>query len=405
MIGKDMLETSNSNLGVVQRTKQKFRRNLERVENHGVNCIPSPFKFFRNEFPGVEQKKYYLVSGAAKSAKTQLTSLLFLYTPLLYAYYNPDKVRIKIFYFNLEESDERITARFMSYLLYTMANPCIRKSPMDLESIIEGKPITHDILDVLDTTEFNNILDFYQSHVEWGTSRNPTGCWRQVSDYAKKHGTIYEKYDKIKDKMVPDYYVPNDKEEYVIIIWDHAGLTRQERDKESKQLLSLKESIDKLSSYFVDFRDFYHYTPVLIQQQNADTISLEAYRYKKIMPTLAGLADTKNTGKDCNLLLGITNPHAFEIGDYRGYNTQKLGGWCRFVEAVMNRDGESNGYLPLYFDGAVNYFEALPKFGDERKLEEIYRRIAHNTAPDAEVNTNNDDNDVLSFGEPFSESK
>jgi hypothetical protein len=96
------------------------------------------------------------------------------------------------------------------------------------------------------------------------------------------------------------------------------------------------------------------------------------------MPTLAGLADTKNTGKDCNLFLGVTNPHAFEIDDYRGYNTKRLGGYCRFLEVVMHRDGESNGYLPLYFDGAVNFFKPLPKFDDSAKLNQVYQIIDRN---------------------------
>ena len=35
---------------------------------HGrINCIPSPFKSFRKDFPGIEQGKYYLISGGSKS--------------------------------------------------------------------------------------------------------------------------------------------------------------------------------------------------------------------------------------------------------------------------------------------------------------------------------------------------
>ena len=67
-------------MNVVQRTLQGFRDNKRKIVEGGVNCIPSPFTCFRNDFPGIEKGKYYLVSGAAKSAKTQLSSLLFLYT-------------------------------------------------------------------------------------------------------------------------------------------------------------------------------------------------------------------------------------------------------------------------------------------------------------------------------------
>lgn len=54
-------------MNVVERTKKGFRDNLEKIEKGGVNCIPSPFTYFRNDFPGIEKGKYYLISGAAKS--------------------------------------------------------------------------------------------------------------------------------------------------------------------------------------------------------------------------------------------------------------------------------------------------------------------------------------------------
>lgn len=367
-------------MNVVERTKKGFRDNLRKIEEGGVNCIPSPFSSFRNDFPGPEKGKYYLISGAAKSAKTQIASLLFLYTPLLYAYEHPDQVRVKIFYFPLEETEEKITARFMSHLLYKLSdeNNKIRMSPMVLNSINEKNRANHEVLDLLDTEKYNNILDFYLKCVEFKKDKNPTGCMKQVIKYAEENGTIHKKWDERLQKMVFDYYEPNDPDEYVIIIWDHAGLTHTERDNETGRSLTLKESIDKLSSYFVDFRDNLHYTPVLIQQQNMDTISLDAYKQKKIMPTLAGLADTKNTGKDCSMFLGITNPYGFEIEDYRGYDTGMLGSYCRFFEVVMHREGESNGYLPLYFDGAVNHFFPLPKPDDKEGLKKVYNLIERN---------------------------
>lgn len=361
-------------MNVVQRTLQGFRERKRRVVEGGVNCIPSPFQNFRNDYPGVEQGKYYLVSGAAKSAKTQIASSLFVYEPLLYAYEHPDQVRVKLFYFPLEETPEKITARFCSYLLYRLSNHRIRVSPMVLNSTNENNAAPDEVLDMLDTIEYQSILNFYMEHTEFITQRNPTGCWKVILKYAQEHGKIVTKEAIIggEKKNLFDHYEPNDPNEYVIILWDHAGLTELERG------WNLKQCIDKLSEYFIDFRDKFHYTPVLVQQQNIDTISLDAFKQKKIMPTLAGLADTKNTGKDASVMLGITNPHAFEIDDYRGYDTKKLGGYGRFLEVVLNREGESNGYLPLYFDGAVNFFSPLPKPNELSKLGQVYQLIDHN---------------------------
>ena len=119
--------------------------------------------------------------------------------------------------------------------------------------------------------------------------------------------------------------------------------------------------MDKLSEYFMIFRNHYNYIPVNIQQQNAETISLDAFKSNKIRPTLAGLADTKNTGKDCSVMLGITNPFAFELPYYpypndannpNNYLIRNLKGYfrllevnnpfifikehCKIIEAVLN---------------------------------------------------------------------
>lgn len=360
----------------IDRILDDLDRRREKVLNGGVNCIPSPFPSFKTDFPGIEQGTYYLITGAAKSAKTQITSFLFLYTPVLYAYHHPDQVRLKIFYFPLEETKDKIITRFMSHLLYTMTNQQIRVSPRDLRSVNADKVNDSDkrYTELLRELDFRSILDFFVDHVEFVNQRNPTGLWMTANKYAEKHGKIFKKKEEFNGMEVEsfDHYEPNDPDEYVIFIWDHASLTEQERG------WNLKQCIDKLSEYCKDLRDNYNYIPVLIQQQNMDTISLDAYKQKKIMPTLAGLADSKNPGKDASLMLGITNPHAFEIDDYRGYDTKELGGYARFFEAVLAREGESNGYLPLYFDGATNFFGPLPKPDEKIKLSHVYQLIKKN---------------------------
>lgn len=353
----------------------------------GINCIPSPFPSFRRDFPGIEQGKYYLVSGASKSGKTQLASFLFLYTPVLYSYHHPDKLRLQIFYYPLEETPEKITMRFMCYLLYILSGMKIRISPMQLQSVDEREPVDSSILEILHSLEYQSILRYYEDHVHFMSARNPTGAWRDINAYAEEAGTIHKKTITVEnrqtgvtqEKEVFDYYEPKDKDEYVIIIWDHAANTSLEQGK------NLKDTIDKLSEYMMIFRNKYNYTPVLLQQQNAETLSLDAFKANKIRPTLAGLADSKNPGKDCSVMLGITNPFSFELPKYpsnsHGFDITKLKGYARFLEVVLNREGESNGMIGLYFDGAVNYFAPLPRFDDVTNLNKVYSLIQKNSIP------------------------
>lgn len=287
---------------LVQRVLDNLEERRQRVLRGEINCIPSPFKSFQDDFPGIEQGKYYLVSGASKSGKTQIASYLFLFTPILYAYNHPDKLRLKIFYFPLEETQEKITIRFMCYLLYVLSNRKVRVSPMHLQSVKQGQAVDKAILDTLNSPQYKAILDFYEEHVLFITERNPTGCWKTLNRYAQEAGIVHRKKVVIEnketgvrqEKEVFDFYEPKDPEEYVLIIWDHASLTEGERG------MSLKECIDKVSEYFMVFRNHYNYTPVLIQQQNIETTGLDAFKANRIRPTLAGLADSKNPGKDRN---------------------------------------------------------------------------------------------------------
>lgn len=77
-------------------------------------------------------------------------------------------------------------------------------------------------------------------------------------------------------------------------------------------------------------------------------------------------------------MIGITNPFSFEIPEYKHYNITKLKGYARFLEIVLNREGESNGVLALYFDGATNFFCPLPAYNNIPELNRVYKLIERN---------------------------
>ena len=347
----------------------------ERILNGDINCIPLPFKRFQSELPGIEQGKYYLISGATKASKTQLTNYIFMYNTILYSYYNQGIIQPKIFYYNLEETAEAITLRFMSYLLYILSNK--RISPTDLNSTNADNPLDEEIIDLLRSEEYTNILDCYEEIVSFMPSRNPTGVWKDLKSYADNHGTIHNKTCKYKDEFGVehtgeqfDYYEPNNPNEYVFIIIDHVSLLETERG------LTLRECINKLSEYMIILRNRYKYIPVIVQQQSTETTNLDAFKNNKIRPTMSGLSDSKYTAKDCDVMLGITNPFSYELPEYLQYNIQMFKGNFRCLEIVLNRSGQSNGICPLFFDGAINFFGELPLPNDKANLEKVYKRLA-----------------------------
>lgn len=366
---------------LVDRVIQSLKDRRQNILNGNINCIPSPFKRFSEDFPGIEQGKYYLVSASTKVGKTQLANYLFLYNSVLYAYNHPDKIALRILYYPLEETQEAITLRFMSYLLYTLSKGKIRRSPTDLKSVREEYPIEEEVIKTLESEEYSKILNFFEEHVTFVPDRNPYGVFRQAQLYAENNGkTITKKLDIVDNKTgkvvetkdVFDYYVPDNPKEYVMVIIDHISLISPEGK------MDLRESMNKLSDNMIQLRNRYNYIPVIIQQQGQETSNLEAFKANKIRPTISGLSDSKYTAKDCNVMLGLTNPYSHEMPEYGGYDITKLKGNARFLEVVINRDGISNGMIGLYFDGCTNFFKELPPPTDTKAMEVIYKTIQSN---------------------------
>ena len=354
---------------LIQRVIQTVEDRRQKILGGGVNCIPSPFDCFRYDFPGIEKGTYYLISGAAKASKSKITNYIFLFNTILYAYYHPEMVRLKIFYALLEEKAENITMKFICYLLFHLSGHRIRVDIKTLKSVDEHRIVQPEIIELIKSIEYQSILNFFEDHVEFIPDRNPTGIFNIVEKYAKDNGTVHTKKVEGFDKEVFDYYVPRDKDEYVLCIIDHIGLISTERGWD------LRTSIKKLSEYLKILRNKYDYTPVVVQQQNSETISLEAFKANKIRPTQKGLLDCQDTSRDCDMFLGITNPFSFELKEYLKYDITRLRGFARFLEVVQGRDGESNAVLGMYFDGATGYYAPLPKWDNIPELNHKYQLI------------------------------
>lgn len=362
----------------------KERRN--RLLNGQLNRIPSPFERFSNDFIGIEQGCYYTITSFTKGGKSQFTSFTFIYKPLMFCYYTKADIDIKILYFPLEETPERIMQRFISWLLYDLSKGKIRITPKDLRSTIS--PVSQEILDAINSDEIQNILKYFEEHVIFpDEAGNPTGIFKYCVKYAEEHGKAYTKVGKYKDdfgviqeRQVFDRYEQDNPNEYRLVIIDTINLIDTERG------MTLKQSMDKLSEYCAKYlRNRYHYSPVIIQQQAFEQEGNEALKIGRVRPSVAGLGDSKYTSRDSNIVLGLFSPFRFALKEYEGYDISKFKNNIRFLEMIVNRDGEMGGLCPLFFDGTVCQFSELPRPDDNEGIKKVYeylKKIRHtNSTP------------------------
>lgn len=364
------------------RTLSLIEERRNRILEGKVNCIPWGLPRFEEFSPGIEKKKYYIFSANSKIGKTQITDFLTLFNIAKRLVDGVLDVPVKIFYFSLEMTAEEKMLSCFSHILYVYEN--IRLSPTELKSTSSKKILDESVLETL--KKYKKYFDKIEEIVIFiDDVRTGYGMFNMVRDYMESNGTVYYKELTLTKKdqfgnnveyvqKVRDYYKPNNEEEYVLMIIDHISLISTE--SRNKIRLDLRESIGILSSdYLVRLRNIYSVTPIVIQQQASSQESVENKKSNKLKPSLDGLADNKSTQRDCNVSFGLFSPFRHEIEEYCGYDVRIFKDNIRFLEIMGGREGGAGSNIALYFDGAVNMFEELPRPDDLITMQKVYNKL------------------------------
>lgn len=365
--------TKSFNMSLYSNVMSNLLKNKKARLEGKQTCIP-----FRNlselgkVIPGIEQEKYYIVTANSKVGKTKFADFLFLYNPVEFVLNTTTNIKVKIFYFSLEVSKEEKIRQYLSYRL--LKDHSISIPPEKFLSKFEDYILEDDIESLLANYD-NSMKDFENIVTIIDNIRNPFGIFKYMREYAYNNGKYFSKngevidphdfssnIESVRKKALTEVkeYVPNDPDEYVIVITDHLSLLQPEKGED------LWTAIFKFSSdYCLAMRDRWKYSVVNIQQQASDQ-EKQQFTFKgdsivaKLRPTPDGLADCKLTQRDCNIMLGLFAPHRYKIEEYEDYNIETLGDNYRELSILLNRSGSGNMKTDLYFNGASNYFCKLP---------------------------------------------
>lgn len=352
------------------------------VEDVKDNILPLSFRRFKRSFPGIQRGTYHLVTAYSNGGKSQFTCAYFLFEPILEAFYSNGRIKVNVIAFPLEETQEDIMMRFISYLLYRNLGKICPKSV--LKGTNPDVKMDEETRRYLETRDFQLFLRYFESCMYFSSADSMEGIEYDIERYASMHGIInYEEREEtdevtgvITTTKIPESYSITDYKKYVIVWLDHISLITPSKGE------SLKGSMDRLSKYLKKkVANFYKFIPVVVQQQSGENETQEAVKSKRTRPTRSGLADTKYTYRDADVVMGVYSPAVHDIPQYNGYDIKKYRDNIRFLSIEKNRDGEVGNTIGLIFCGAMAFFKEakLPEkektyVEDDLKLIETFRK-------------------------------
>ena len=337
--------------------------------------------------PGIEQSTYYLLAAASGVGKSKLARYLFIHNPIVFLENNPDSgIELDILYFSLEESKEKILLAEISKYLFTKYG--LTLSIKQLASVGRYNVISAADLEKVKEAEAH-VKKFLDRVTIYDSVRNATGIYKTVRNFAMTVGTYYDKEGKPltstevmqvtggvgETYKKVSYYKLHNPKHYVIVMTDHLGLLQPENGE------TLWQTMGKMSSsYNLHFRDKFGFIPVVIQQLAADKERVESnFQGKtiedKLEPSLDSLGDNKTTARDVNVALGLFDPARYKIDNHNGYDITRLKDRYRSMNIMKSRDGIANKKLPLFFNGAVDFFKEMPRTDNIDGMNRVFEYV------------------------------
>ena len=321
--------------------------------------LPNCFNRFNDYLCGTQKGTYYAIGGLPGTGKTALTDSNFVIAPYTILTKQNKLINVDWHYYSFEVSKAAKRAKWTANKLYheygivTDSNEILSKGKNRASQELYDKVVEVDqfMEDLFDRIHFVD------------EPQGPNQIYFELLAHAEKNGKF--KYETYTDAAGVTQtrkcgYVHNNVDKYNIVIVDHVGLLK--RDKDGGKTLSKKDNIDKLSSMMIYFRNLCEYTPVMISQFNRSLTAIERQKFKAadLAPTLEDFKDTGSIPEDCNVALGTFNPGSLDFKAYGGYDLTKLGDNFRAVNIMKNRDGISDKAIGMQFIGQIGGYSELP---------------------------------------------
>lgn len=330
--------------------------NLKREVEAGLqgknSGIPMGFRRL-NKYIGIRKRMYYLTGGLTGSGKTSLIDDAFVLNPYDWYLENKHKtnLKFKIIYRSMERSRIYKHAKWISrkiFLSHGTILPVSRLLGWNDEKMTKDE---HDLF-----LSYRYYIDEMEDVVTLiDGPENPIAIAKHLKGHALKNGVIedIDEYNRI--------YIPNNPDDITIVVIDHIGLLKLTKEHNTK-----KAAIDKMSDELRYARDFYGYSPVVVQQLNRDIANPIRLKNGDVEPQLEDFKDSSQTQDDADVVMALFDPMRYKVPDPSGYNLGKLkdeygAKYFRSLRLIKNSYGEDDVRIGLGFLGQVGTFKELPR--------------------------------------------
>jgi hypothetical protein len=327
---------------------------------------------------GVHPGRYYLIGADSGVGKTTFADFGFVLNALAGA--EKAGKKLYIFYYSFEISKQAKIAKWISYFLYWKYK--VRLPSEYIMGRIDGMIVSDDH-DKLIQEVYPIVEKIMERIVFVEDPIHPTFIYHSLVDnhYANR-GTILREAQTEKQKAEnrPGRiigYVANQTEadSQTIILIDHIALTAPEKG------MNTKDVIDRLSSYFVQLRNMFGATIVVVQQFNSDlqTFNRQTHLRKQgagiILPQKLDFGDSKYTFRDADVVIGLVNPAKFDLEKFFTIDLKLFKSYYICAMLMKNRYGTDNKMISYFMDpvsGTFEYIQGVEGNDINPFLEQIY---------------------------------
>lgn len=304
---------------------------------------------------GVQRQTMYLIAGDTGSGKTSFCLYSLIYKPLRERLGDPT---LRFVYYSLEMSKEMLLTKLLSIYLYEEYGV-----QLSYNQILSRSEILQDE-HYLKVKEARSWLAKAMEHITVFDKRlSSSRLYAHLKEYSESNGSYIENAS-----GTSTTYVPNVKNQYVIVILDHiwllSTLTGQTK----------KDAADTAADYLIWFRNKCGYTPVILQQLNRQAGSMDRRNAELQMPELQDLKGSAGPSEAADVVLALFNPFRQKVPVWNGYKIGELRDKFRAITVMKSRFGEVEVAVPVNFFGNVNIFIEMPK-SEEIKDYRIYKNI------------------------------